>query len=968
MSVKALNIQQPFKVIFVLVNHPNLGFLIELHAVQMMPNGNFSMASQKIHTISANHYNLGDNQKRILKTIDETDPEYLLKKFVKSNKPIRVNDYFAKHYNKEIHDKIRPFIEKRIIKILEELEEGELYLAKDKHVTHTKVNLNKERAKILFHFRRNEEGTRYFATVKLGEQKINFNQNNSLLIVQEPAWVLSDNQLFTFEKDTDGNKIKPFLAKRFIHVEPKNERMWFEKFVTPLIEQYDVFAEGFEIRKEKYIAKPIIRLNHFGEHSICLSLYFQYGPYEFIYHSVKMVSVKMSEKNNQYVFHRVKRSRTWEDNIKNFLEQKGLKLLEGSLFTSIQKSEYGVLDCLNEYYQDFIEKGFIIDQSLLNRTFLFEKNSISFQISKEGDWFDLNAIVKFGQFTVPFNKLKHYLIKNQREFVLPDGSIAIIPEEWFTRYSPIFDFGKNDDEKIKIKKHHLELIEGIFEDNKEKKSQYIQKSDDKPLPKGLKAELRPYQMEGYQWLLNLKENKFGGCLADDMGLGKTLQVLSYFQYIKETEQKQQIVASQIDLFQNEETNICFTSLVVVPTSLIYNWLREINHFTNLSVHIHSGFNRNKSIEKLIGHYDLILTSYGTMRNDIEMLKEFKFHTIVLDESQAIKNPSSLTALSVLKLKSEYKFAMTGTPVENSITDLWSQLNFLNPDLLGNFHFFTKKYVHSIEKEKNEKDTLTLRNLVKPFILRRTKNQVASDLPTKTEQIRWCKMTPEQEKSYEKIKSTVRNELIASVDKIGRSKSQLLVLQGLIKLRQLANHPKLIDLNSEISSGKFEVVTEMIEKVIESNHKVLVFSQFVKHLELYKSYFDEKNIPYYFLDGSISSLNRKKLVDKFQSDENSGIFFLSLKAGGVGLNLTAADYVFILDPWWNPAIERQAMDRTHRIGQNKPVFVYKFITSDSIEEKILKLQNNKQKVSDDLIENEETLLKNLSQSEIQNLLE
>jgi SNF2 family DNA or RNA helicase len=485
----------------------------------------------------------------------------------------------------------------------------------------------------------------------------------------------------------------------------------------------------------------------------------------------------------------------------------------------------------------------------------------------------------------------------------------------------------------------------------------------------------------------MSEQHFGACLADDMGLGKTIQVLTYLQYRKETCEpipisghiavQEAAIQAQLNLFNHgqtekieetavQETHSC--SLVVVPTSLIYNWVSEAKKYSNLKVYVHTGFNRTRSIKEVCKLYDIIVSSYGTVRNDIDLFSKIEFNAIVLDESQAIKNPSSQTASSVNQLRARHKIVMTGTPVENSITDLWSQINFLNPGILGHFNYFSKKFVSSIEKEGNEEDTKSLKNIVRPFILRRTKEQVASDLPSKTEKIVYCEMSEEQKQKYESIKSLFRNELLTSIQENGFKRSNLMILNGLIKLRQIANHPVLAESDYLGVSGKFEEITNSLQKVVESGHKVLVFSQFVQHLALIKTYLDGKGLPYYYIAGNIPAMERKKLVDKFQTGNEAAIFLISLKAGGTGLNLTAADYVFLLDPWWNPAVERQAMDRTHRIGQDKPVFVYKFITKDTIEEKIINLQEKKQKVSDDILDTEVHFVNNLEEDTLNVLLD
>lgn len=980
-----VNTKEPFELVYSLYQHPQLGYLLEYIAVQLMPNGQYSLLSQKLHHNTAADFSAPKEAVDHLRSLDETEPEFLIKKFYQTKKPIRPSDFFLKHYTPEIHAKIRPFIEKRLLKVLENLNGKKLFLAKDKNFTHTPIEIAKDKAGILFHFRRNDQGTNYFATIKLGDQKISFSQNNSELIIQEPAWLLCDKKLITFKKDTDGNKIKPFLNKKFINIPAKSEAMYFEKFVKSLIENYDVYAEGFEIKSEQYRAYPILKITNFLENKLCVGLYFNYGPYQFPYHSVKMVSVSLEKNQNNYIFHRVKRSKQWENGIVETLNKIGMTIYEGSLFITEKESD-NLIEILNKNKQTLESSGFRIDQSQLNKVYHIGESQITFNVSKKDDWFDLEAIVRFGEFNIPFIKLKSYILSGNREFELPDGSIAIIPEEWFSRYSNIFDYTDGKSELLQIKKYHFGLLEDMFKEEEFGENDKIKAFDPEmelPLPMGLKATLRPYQVTGYKWLQYMSDNEFGACLADDMGLGKTLQILAYLQYKSENKtietpdsESQNSNQVQVDLFGQPiglpseivKPGKVNCSLIVVPTSLIYNWVSEAKKFTELKIYVHSGFNRARSIKELVGFYDIIVSSYGTVRNDIELFSNIKFDTIVLDESQAIKNPSSQTAVSVNQLKAAHKIAMTGTPVENSITDLWSQINFLNPGILGNFNFFTRKFVNSIEKDKNEEDTVRLKSIVKPFILRRTKEQVAIDLPDKTEKIVYCEMNDEQKQKYESIKSGFRNELLNAISEQGYKKSNMLILNGLIKLRQIANHPILAESEYLGGSGKFEQIIASIHNVIDSGHKVLIFSQFVQHLALLKTYLDGKSIPYLYIAGNVPSAERKQLVDRFQQTEGAQIFLISLKAGGTGLNLTAADYVFLLDPWWNPAVERQAMDRSHRIGQDKPVFVYKFITRDTIEEKIVHLQVRKQKVSDDILDTEAQFIHNLEEETLKDLLE
>ena len=412
----------------------------------------------------------------------------------------------------------------------------------------------------------------------------------------------------------------------------------------------------------------------------------------------------------------------------------------------------------------------------------------------------------------------------------------------------------------------------------------------------------------------------------------------------------------------EEMEQKHTSLVVVPASLLHNWMSECKRFApGLKAYGHVGNQRNKELTNF-SYYDLIISTYHTVRQDIEMLSLFQFHYVILDESQMIKNPSSKLYQSIIELSGDHRIVLTGTPIENSLTDLWSQINFVNPGLLGTLNFFKKSFVQPIEKKRNEEREEKLKELINPFILRRTKQEVAQELPPIYEQVRTCSMTDAQRRIYEEEKSLARNSILENLEEVGLKKSSLVVLKALTRLRQIANHPAMVEDYHEIDSGKFEEVYRNIESVIAEGHKVLIFSSFVKHLNLFKSKLDEDRIRYAYLTGAQNQSQRQEAVNDFQKKKKVPLFLISLKAGGVGLNLTEADYVFILDPWWNPAAEMQALNRAHRIGQDKNVFVYRFISKDTIEEKIQHLQERKLELAKAFISTNNPL-RNLSAKEV-----
>jgi SNF2 family DNA or RNA helicase len=447
----------------------------------------------------------------------------------------------------------------------------------------------------------------------------------------------------------------------------------------------------------------------------------------------------------------------------------------------------------------------------------------------------------------------------------------------------------------------------------------------------------------------LNQTGWGGILADDMGLGKTLQTLTFLQYYKNTQPSA-------------------LYLVVCPTTLIYNWENEIRKFTpDIQYLIHHGVQRRNKIEDFSGT-NLIITTYGTLRSDIKMLSQMQFDYVVLDESQAIKNPMSQVAKASLLLQSKNRLALSGTPVQNNTFDLYAQMNFLNPGMLGSMEFFRNEFATPIDKLQEEDAKKHLRKLIHPFLLRRTKEQVAPDLPDKNEMVLFCEMGAKQRKIYDAFRNSFRAKILGEIEEKGLERSQLSILTGLMKLRQICDSPAILNEDEKFENHSVKI-DELVRELTENtgDHKALVFSQFLGMLGLIKEKLDQHGIPYVYFDGGTSSTERERAIQSFQNVADCRVFLISLKAGGVGLNLTAADYVYIVDPWWNPAVEQQAIDRTHRIGQTKSIFAYRLICKDTIEEKILLLQERKLTLVKELIADENAFMKKLTKEDVAYLL-
>jgi len=820
------------------------------------------------------------------------------------------------------------------------------------------LNVELEMPEVFYCFDKKEDGL-YFS-LDLSSKNRSFGLINATLVSRKTARVLLDNKIYEFDNEVDGAKLIPFLTKDIVHIPQQHIEDYIQKIVIPLISTNRVITDGFNITNINELTKAVLRVKEIpllkqlslfetdqsdsSVKSLVFELIFEYQ--DFLYWAGQPgISDRLDMSNDSILITHVERDSKFENQYIDSFNKIGI-----SLDGKVKRMSYieGV-DWLNEHYKEIemldVEIRFDKKQNSSQRIFVGER-TISIQIEESHDWFDIKGKVHFGEFEVPFLQVLYYIKQNKSQILLPNGEYAQIPQAWFDEFRSLTEFCKFEDGKAVIAKQfcvltsELHRIGKVEFSVKENMRRLIENQLDVNynLPKNFQGKLRNYQIEGYNWLRLLDELGLGGCLADDMGLGKTIQALCLLQWMKENKRG--------------------TSLLVVPTSLVYNWQQEASTFCpDLVVYIHTGFDRAKDADSF-GNPDLLITSYAILRRDKELFRNLNFNYIILDEAQAIKNPNSDITQVCLELHAKRYLTLTGTPLENSITDLWSQTHFINRNMLGSVNHFTKacKLPEKLEM---------YRKLIKPFLLRRNKSSVLTELPKKTIIVQKCYMNESQQEFYRQIRNNYRDKFLEAVGK-NEKVSSILLLEGLLRLRQTANHPVLVDKDFTQTSGKFETVTQMIEDVVQSGEKVLVFSSFVEHLKLYKAYLDDRKIQYCYLDGSTK--DRKEQVERFQKDDTYPVFLLSLKAGGVGLNLTRASYVFLLDPWWNPAAEAQAFDRAHRIGQRNKVFVYKFITQNTIEEKILKLQEEKRKLFDTMIESENGIFKQLEVNEIIKLIE
>ena len=597
---------------------------------------------------------------------------------------------------------------------------------------------------------------------------------------------------------------------------------------------------------------------------------------------------------------------------------------------------------------------------------------IDVRVASGIDWFELHAEAQFGDQVAHLPELLAAVRKGEPFVRLGDGSFGVLPAEWLARHSGIAATGRAHEDHVRFARNQAGLLDALL-------AQQPQASCDvafqnlrtdlqrfggiAPMdpPPGFQGELRPYQRDALGWFEFLRTFGFGGCLADDMGLGKTVQVLALLEGRRELRER---AAKPAGRTRKSAGAIARPppSLIVVPRSLIFNWKQEAARFTpRLRVLDHTGVQRDKD-RAFLEQWDVILTTYGTLRRDAADFMDVRFDYLILDESQAIKNPASESSKAARLLNADHRLALSGTPVENHLGELWSLFEFLNPGMLGSANVFKT----AMDGAASDDTRKLLAHALRPFLLRRTKEQVARDLPARIEQTLYCELDTSQRKRYDELRDHYRDALLRRIETEGVNRSKIQILEALLRLRQAAIHPALIDSRFQReASAKLEMLLPRLAEIIEEGHKVLVFSQFTKMLGILRAELDRMKIGYEYLDGK--TRDRESRVQRFQSEPDCRLFLVSLKAGGVGLNLTAAQYVFLLDPWWNPAVEAQAIDRAHRIGQTAQVFAYRLIARGTVEERILELQDSKRSLADAIVNADNALIRNLSKEDLQLLL-
>lgn len=772
-----------------------------------------------------------------------------------------------------------------------------------------------------------------------------------LLLVDSTFYIIPQKDYLTLEW------LKEKKALKYAY----NSNELMQKILIPLEEKSAVNRNDFfEITTIEVLPQSAVLLSEISGSFLMLTPRWNYDGFE-----VEGNFQDYYDTNVNGKLYQIHRNQTAEKEFIDYLKRQHLsftKQINGYFYLSFEeaKKKQWFLKTFHKWLEDDVE---IHGMDLLHH-FRYSPFEIFTQfevLNQRGAILELYLKVNFGKEEAPLHELKKLLLSGQTSVLLKDNSIGVLTDEWIQNYGTIIKHGQIHKNIITIPQwiilalqsgSSIDQLSPVISKDWWNKWQNWQKEDSiiYDLPEGVQAELRPYQHKGFEWMVLLSEIGAGSLLADDMGLGKTLQTIAFLNY-------------------QFEKNTDARFIIVCPASLMYNWSQEIQKFSSQlkTYTYHAG---SRDLQKFQdAKAQILICSYGTMRADIDELAVRMWDAVVLDESHHVRNYNTLISKAIQYLNASCKIALSGTPVMNNTDDLYPQLNFLLPGFLGTNDFFRKEYALPIDRNRDPKKIQSLQKLTNPFVLRRTKQQVAADLPEKTESVYWCEMSPEQKECYEQVKKSVKSSLFLGVDNDGLLKNKLSILQGIQKLRQICAAPSLVkDFDFATNASiKLDSIMEEIHQL--GDHKALVFSQFRGMLQLIVDRCQRDGILYYHIDGTTPIAERQELVNSFQEEENPcQVFLISLMTGNAGLNLTAADYVFLIDPWWNTAIQQQAIDRTHRIGQNKNVFAYKMICKDTIEEKILTLQQRKRELSDGLIHEEDGFVKQLTEDDIEFLFE
>ena len=888
--------------------------------------------------------------RQLVAVCSELTSDFLYLRFANKQVHRREADFWESD-DRALRSYIKSMADKRLEKAMSLAEELDIpihYPITDKGTLYAGDRLQFRRevpVALVMDFHRHDQGTDYRLHLRVGKRIVDNPSAHCLqVLVFTPGLFVLDGEVYALEEGVSAQLLLPFVSKSMVVIPRRIENDYFRKFILKNVAKVEVVAQGFDIDD---VAEPP-RSRLVVEKSISgqplLSLRFGYGSLDYPPDGRQVGRVLLREKDDggfQFIRHLRDAAREREAVVA--VEKTGAKLTEEGFFFFSSMGE--LVEWLRCYGPSLHQQGIEVVQPS-DKVYYVGPLSVEQSDEWQGDWLQtrVTIVLEDGRLRVPFTDLRHTILQGEQLFMLPTGELLLIPEEWLKRYGSLLLTGVPHG---KVFMRHRSQMVGNTETSDE--NNIVLPSGEVEVPRLLKAELRPYQKVGYEWLWHNMEARMGCCLSDEMGLGKTLQTIALLLKYKEVAKMPARQPSPGFLFTDEEMSGVVsetaamptskfpfhTSLVVAPASVAHNWRNELARFAptlSTCVYVDTTFKRREMRQSLM-RWEVVITTYRTLVNDIDFLADLQWGVVVFDESQAFKNSLSQVHKAAVRVKGIFHLALSGTPVENHLGELWSLMNVLNPSLLGDIRSFHKTFVYPIAQRWEKERMAVLRQMIAPFFLKRTKEEVLDDLPERQDEVVLCPMTEGQSRRYAEELSRARNEWMDPVKKA--SQKEFLMMAALQRLRKIANE-----------EGKMEVVFDFLDQLKGTNHKVLLFSEYVSFLERVGAEMDERGWRYDMLTGQ--TLRREEVIAHFQQTRECQFFLISLKAGGVGLNLTEADYVFILDPWWNQSAEEQAIARSHRIGQRRPVFVYRFVSEHTLEEQILSLQQRKQTLIDSVM--------------------
>lgn len=892
---------------------------------------------------------------------EELEPQSLYVRYANRKMFRHEKDFWACE-DTTVRQHVKRMADRRLteaIRLADELGIPMLYAAKDTTALHIDQRLRLLKgveATPVMHFVRHDGGISYRLQLHMGEQEtLSPSEHHITVLTYEPGLFIADSDIIALCPGFSGKLLLPFTTKAVVEIPQHMENEYFRKFILHNVAKADIHAEGFNIDDINEQPQPQLTVENAIDGRQLLSLSFRYGQLVFTPYSLQRGKVTLHEEDGTFRFSRLLRNMAEEQRYMELLHQavppQGITAHGEIRFATLQQ----LIDWLRGHRQALTAQGFDVVQPS-DHVYHIGPLSVEQSESWHSDWLqtDVTIVLDEGRLRIPFADLRSTILRGEQDYMLPTGERLLIPEEWLQRYSSLLLMGRQKGTALMLHRSQLPSMP-LSSPSSTPSPQCAVVSP--PCPTALHATLRPYQLTGFQWLWQNFAAQTGCCLSDEMGLGKTLQTIALLLNYKETAKaSSRPQPSPGCLFTDEEMSgtapsassvpggfpvgLYRPSLVVAPASVVHNWQNELARFApSLLVCNYTGdTTRRRDKRKTLASWDVVLTTYRTLQNDIAYLSRLDFGIVVFDESQAFKTATSQIHEAVCQLNALHRMALSGTPVENNLGELWSLMNVLNPELLGDWQTFQRSFALPIAHTLEEERTQLLRRLITPYFLKRTKEEVLTDLPERQDETIVCPMTDEQQHQYAEELSKARNEwmeLRSAGTTASSARATVTMLAAITRLRMIAN-----------GEGKMQAVFEQLEQLRGTRHKVLIFSEYVKLLEHVAGRMNERGWQYDMLTGQ--TRQREQVIAHFQQTADCQFFLISLKAGGVGLNLTAADYVLLLDPWWNQAAEEQAIARAHRIGQHHPVFVYRYVAENTLEEQILTLSQRKQTLIDSVM--------------------